>query len=145
MGINIPPLKERTEDVPALVDHFVKVYSAQLNKPIRGIDKEVMDAFMEYDWKGNVRELENTIERAMILCDGNTLTLEQFPHLDPKSKETSNLEKDLKSSVKKFEQDTILRALELANNDKSEAARSLGLSLSSLYRKISELGIELKE
>jgi transcriptional regulator with PAS, ATPase and Fis domain len=145
VGINIPPLKERIDDIPELVEHFIKVYNAQLAKQIDGIDKQVLQYFMEYDWKGNVRELENTIERAMILCDGDTLTLEQFPHMVAESGPSQQLNGDLKSSVRKFEQDTILKALEMAGHDKSKAAQALGMSLSSLYRKISELGISVKD
>lgn len=145
VGINIPPLKERIEDIPELTSHFIKAYNTQLNKQVHGVDKKVMQLFMEYDWKGNVRELENAIERAMILCDGNQLTLEHFPHIFAKIGNHQDFDSDLKSSVKKFEQDTILRALEMAEHDKNKAAKILGLSLSSLYRKITELGIELKE
>lgn len=145
VGINIPPLKERIEDIPELTAHFVKTYNAQLNKHVQGVDKGVTQLFMEYDWKGNVRELENAIERAMILCDGKQLTLEHFPHIFAKLGNHQDFDADLKSSVKKFEQDTILKALEMAEHDKNKAAKLLGLSLSSLYRKITELGIELKE
>lgn len=145
VGITIPPLKERVEDIPELVVHFIKIYNAQLNKQIQGVDKGVMDALMEYEWKGNVRELENAIERAMILCDGPTLTLKQFPHLHSESNHPRKIASDLKTSVKKFEQNTILRALQEAEHDKGKAAKILGLSLSSLYRKITELGIDLTD
>jgi len=145
VGINIPPLKERIDDIPELVEHFVEFYSAQLNKRIKEIDREVMAALMDYEWKGNVRELENTIERAMILCDGDTLSLEHFPKLDGGKSNSRSLNHDLKSSVRQFEQDTILKVLEKADYDKTKAAKALGLSLSSLYRKITELGISLKE
>ncbi|MFQ5751506.1 MAG: sigma-54-dependent transcriptional regulator [bacterium] len=145
IGINMPPLKERKEDIPELVDYFINLYNAQLNKQVQGVDKEVLSAFMDYEWKGNVRELENTIERAMILCDSEVLRLEQFPHIYSKKDFSRNLDDDLKASVRKFEQDAILRALEIAEYDKSKAAKFLGMSLSSLYRKITELGIKLND
>ena len=145
VGINIPPLKERIEDIPELIKHFIKIYNAQLNKQIQGVDQKVLNTFMAYDWKGNVRELENAIERAMILCDGDQLTLEHFPQIYSKKDFSQNLDGDLKFSVRRFEQEAILKALEAAENDKSKAAEILGLSLSSLYRKITELGIELKD
>lgn len=145
VGINIPPLKERVEDIPDLVDHFVEIYNTQLNKRIKKIDRKLMNALMSYEWKGNVRELENTIERAMILCDGETLSLEYFPKLDDGKSNSGVVNHDLKSSLRQFEQNSILRALEKTDYDKNRTAELLGLSLSSLYRKITELGISLKE
>ncbi|RMD60429.1 sigma-54-dependent Fis family transcriptional regulator [Candidatus Parcubacteria bacterium] len=145
VGITIPPLRERIEDIAELTEYFISLYNAQLNKQVKGVDKKVMEAFMNYEWKGNVRELENAIERAMILCDDEILQLKHFPHLDATRRLAKGLESGLKNSVKRFEQDAILRAMELADHDKSKAAKILGMSLSSLYRKIAELGIELKE
>jgi len=145
VGINIPPLKERLDDIPDLVDHYIKVYNAQLNKRVTGLDQNTLNGFMNYEWKGNVRELENAIERAMILCDGDKLTYKHFPHIFSNQKLNNNEKKDLKTSVKMFEQETILRTLQMTDYDKFETAKILGLSLSSLYRKMTELGIELKE
>ncbi len=144
VGINIPPLKERVQDIPDLIKHFLKKYNAQLNKQIIEVDEKTLKALMEYPWKGNVRELENAVERAMILCDSDKLTLEHFYQLSSENSSSRNLNGDLKSSVRYFEQERILKALKAAGNDKSKAAEILGLSLSSLYRKMSELGIELK-
>lgn len=144
IGINIPPLKERKEDIPELIDYFLNLYNVQLGKQIKGVDNKVLASFNEYEWKGNVRELENAIERAMILCDDNILRIEHFPHIYSKSQLSQNND-DLKASVRKFEQDAIMRALQLADFDKSKAAKILGLSLSSLYRKITELGIQLDD
>ncbi|MFQ5640775.1 MAG: sigma-54-dependent transcriptional regulator, partial [bacterium] len=104
VGITIPPLKERVADIAELVNYFIKNYNAQLNKQIKEVDERVMNAMMRYEWKGNVRELENAIERAMILCDSNVLTFEQFPHLNAKIKSPKKFTKDLKSSVRNFEQ-----------------------------------------
>lgn len=145
VGINIPPLKERLEDIPQLVQHFIGIYNAQLNKQVLGIEDKVLQLFLEHEWKGNVRELENAIERAMILCDGDRLVIENFPHVYAQKSVTSQINGDLRSSVKKFEQDTINRAIQMAGGDKAKAAKSLGMSLSSLYRKISELGIVIKD
>lgn len=144
VGITIPPLKDRVEDIPELIEHFLEVCNAQLNKNIRAVDETALHLLMDYEWKGNIRELENAIERAMILCDGDVLTIDQFPHINSKTKSTViGVDTDLKASVRKFEQDTILKALEMVNSDKAKAAKILGMSLSSLYRKIVELGIEL--
>lgn len=146
VGINIPPLRERPEDIPALLEHFIRLNNVQLNKQIRGVEQSVREAFMAYEWKGNVRELENVIERAMILCDGDLLQMKHFPPtfaLKVALPETS--EEGLKGSVKRFERDSILKALESAGHDKSKAAHLLGMSLSTLYRKMAELGIPNKE
>ena len=99
---------------------------------------------MDYPWKGNVRELENAVERAMIFCDSDILTMQHFTQISSENSPSRNLNDDLKSSVRRFEQERIFKALKAAGNDKSKAAEVLGLSLSSLYRKMSELGIELK-
>ncbi len=145
VGINIPPLKERAEDIPELLTHFMKKYNVQLGKQITELDKKCLKALMGYPWKGNVRELENAVERAMILCDTDTLSLQHFTQLSSEMTSIQNLNGDLKSSVREFEQKNILNALKAAGNDKSKVAEFLGLSLSSLYRKIAELGIDLKE
>ncbi|MEE9170537.1 MAG: sigma-54 dependent transcriptional regulator [bacterium] len=142
VGINIPPLKERVDDIPELIDHYITVYNAQLNKQVKGVDKQLLQFLMGHVWKGNVRELENAIERAMILCDDDKLSLQHFPHISPNNKK--EFTGDLKTSVRKLEHDSILAALASAEQDKSKAAEILGLSLSSLYRKMTEVGIELK-
>jgi two-component system response regulator PilR (NtrC family) len=145
VGINIPPLRERTEDIPMLVDHFVKINNAQLNKQIRGVDQTVLNVFKEYEWKGNIRELENVIERAMILCDGDVLRLEHLPQIYSQKNFSEDLHVGLKGSVRKFERDAILKALEMAGLDKNKAASILGMSLSTLYRKMAELGIPSRD
>jgi DNA-binding NtrC family response regulator len=144
VGISIPPLRERTDDIPELVNHFVKLYNAQLNKQVQGVDEAVLNVFKDYEWKGNVRELENVIERAMILCDGGILRLEHFPQISSQKNFSEELHTGLKGSVRKFERDTILKALEMAGQDKNQAANILGMSLSTLYRKMAELGIQSK-
>ncbi|MDZ7343652.1 MAG: sigma-54 dependent transcriptional regulator [candidate division KSB1 bacterium] len=145
VGINIPPLRERPEDIPELVDHFIKIYNAQLGKQVRGVDLAVLSVFTEYEWKGNVREIENVIERAMILCDGDILKLEHFPQIHHQDVIVEQAGAGLKGSIKRFERDAILRALDMAGGDKSKAAGILGMSLSTLYRKMAELGVSGKE
>ncbi len=145
IDILIPPLRERADDIPELVDHFLKIYNAQLSKRIHSVDPAVYLAFQEYDWKGNVRELENAMERAMIMCDGQTLRLEHFSQLEAQKNKPEDLSSGLKESVRKFERETILKTLEMAEYDKNKAAQMLDLSLSSLYRKMTELGIAVKD
>lgn len=144
VGINIPPLRERKEDIPELIRYFVGIYNIQLNKQVKGVDDDVLEAFMDYPWRGNVRELENVIERAMILADGNILTMELFPQLTPYKPSSGLNEVDLKDSIKNFERTTIIKALKISANDKAKAAELLGMSQSTLYRKLSELSIPSK-
>jgi transcriptional regulator with PAS, ATPase and Fis domain len=145
IDILIPPLRERVDDIPELVGHFLKVYNVQLNKKISHVDPAVLNVFKSYEWKGNVRELENVIERAMIMCDGDTLRLEHFAQFYSQQNTAEELQSGLKGAVRKFERDTILKSLEVAGHDKGKAAGMLGMSLSSLYRKMAELGIASKE
>ncbi|MCI0693897.1 sigma-54 dependent transcriptional regulator [candidate division KSB1 bacterium] len=145
IDILIPPLRERVDDIPELVGHFLKVYNVQLNKKISRVDPAVLNVFKSYEWKGNVRELENVIERAMIMCDGDRLRLEHFAHFYSQQNAAEELQSGLKGAVRRFERDTILKSLEMAGHDKGKAAGMLGMSLSSLYRKMAELGIASKE
>ena len=143
VGITIPPLRERAEDIPELLEHYIRIYNLQLNKKVQGIDGRTLQILMDYEWKGNVRELENAVERAMILCDNDKLSCRHFPHLITHNHHPHDVDGDLKSAVRSFEQERIIRAIEISNQDKTKAAHILGLSLSSLYRKIAELGINL--
>ena len=145
VGIDIQPLRERPEDIPALVEHFIKINNTQLNKQIRGVDQTVLEVFKSYEWKGNVRELENVIERAMILCDGDILQLEHFPQFAMHITSSAAIAGSLKDSVRKLERDTILGALGASGQGKNKAAEMLGMSLSSRYRKMAELGIVGRE
>ena len=79
LPIHIPPLRERKEDIPLLTAHFIKKYSQAMNKNVGGIDSKALEALMNYKWYGNVRELENTIERAIVLADGENIELENLP------------------------------------------------------------------
>lgn len=145
VGINIPPLRERMEDIPELISYFIRIYNLQLNKQIRAADEALLDAFKGYEWKGNVRELENVIERAMIMCDSELLQLAHVPPIFSSKIAAEEIEGGLRGSVRKFERDAILKALQSAGQDKSKAAGLLGMSLSTLYRKMTELGIPSKE
>lgn len=142
VGIEIPPLRERKEDIPDLVHHFIRIHAVELNSNVEGIDDEAMAALMAYDWKGNVRELDNVIERAMILCDQRFIGLAHLPvNLQPSNHERQGRSRHLKEAVKDFERQHILTVLRHTEHNKERAAEILGLSLSSLYRKMAELGI----
>ncbi len=145
IGINIPPLRERREDIPLLVDFFIRKFNGELNKNIRGVSDQVMQMFLSYQWKGNVRELENAIERAMILCDGEYIQPAHLPQDFVAAEVQPAVKSGLKEAVAAFERSQILKTMEIVNGDKKAAAKLLGLSISSLYRKMSELGLDTKE
>ncbi len=137
--INLPPLRERREDIPLLIDHFIKKFSADLHKKVGSVDEEVMRLFLSYPWKGNIRELENVIERAVIMCDGDIIVPFDLPSDFMAEGEESIT--NLKDYVKIHEKGHIKKVLIMTNNDKKKAAELLDLSIPSLYRKIEELGI----
>ena len=142
MEIHIPPLRERAEDIPLLIDHLVKKHNVELKKHFKGAEEVVIRTLMSLPWKGNVRELDNVIEHTMILADGDWITLKDLPSSIIASQQTlPPFTYNLKEALKQFEKQHILRVLEQVAQDRKEAARLLDISLSSLYRKIEELGI----
>lgn len=140
--IQIPPLRDRLDDIPELVEFFVAKYSRQMKKRVAGATSETIRLLMAAEWKGNVRQLDNAIERAVMMCDTNTI---EPPDLPPDllglGQPLPDTE-DLRSALRHYERLHITRVLRQWP-DKREAAKRLGLGLSSLYRKIEELGIEL--
>lgn len=142
LAIKIPPLRERREEVPLLVQHFVKMFAGQTGRNIRGVSQETMDILLDYPWPGNVRQLENAIEHAFIHCTGGVVQPRHLPEelqqAHPSVVErVSGTEKPLES----LEKEVILTALERASFRRSEAARLLGISRSSLWRKMKRHGI----
>ncbi|MCD6100679.1 MAG: sigma-54-dependent Fis family transcriptional regulator [Candidatus Marinimicrobia bacterium] len=140
--IHLPSLSERREDIPLLVEHFIRKYNKELKRKVRGVDNETMKVLMNYQWKGEVRELENMIERAVLLCEGDYITLENLPP-HASAQRFEGYPDELKAAVRQFEKQHISAILRRVNNDKVKCAKTLGIGLSSLYRKIDELGIEI--
>jgi transcriptional regulator with PAS, ATPase and Fis domain len=142
MEIHIPPLSDRPEDIPLLVEHLIKKHNPELNKNFRGAEDAVIRTLMALPWKGNVRELDNVIEHTMILADGETIHLNDLPAAIVASGQNHPaFTYNLKEASRQFEKQHILRVLEHVAQDRKEAAQLLDISLSSLYRKIEELGI----
>jgi transcriptional regulator with PAS, ATPase and Fis domain len=142
MEIHIPPLSERPEDIPLLINHLIKKHNPELNKNVQGVDEEVVRVLMSLPWKGNVRELDNVIEHTMILAEGNIITIHDLPASVVASGDNARpFTYNLKEATRQFERQHILRVLEQVEQDRREAAKLLDISLSSLYRKIEELGI----
>jgi DNA-binding NtrC family response regulator len=141
VGIHLPTLRERREDVPLLVRHFVRKYNAEMGKHCAGVSDEVMKMLVDHDWRGNIRELQNVIERAVIFAEGETIELADIGFAGAGAALASDGAEDLQSTVKAYEKEQICRALVKHDWDKTETAKALGIGVSSLYRKIDELGI----
>lgn len=140
--IHLPSLSERKEDIPLLVEHFIRIYNNELKRKVLGIEKDTLKILMNNKWKGEVRELENIIERAVLLCEGDYITSRDLPP-NINVNNIPDVPDDLKTSVHNFERQHILALLRRVDFDKNKCSELLGIGLSSLYRKIDELGIEL--
>ncbi len=134
--VELPPLREKREDIPLLVDHYCNLFNKNFKKNIEGISDDVLKTFMYYPWPGNVRELENAIEHAFVLCHEPTIL---FDHLPSEIKKHSNIKgfNFKKSSVDESQE--ILQALNSTDWNKAKAARQLGISRQTIYRKINKL------
>lgn len=139
----LPALQQRREDIPLLAHHFLQKYNKELKRNLKGIASEAMGAMMAYEWKGQVRELENVIERAVLLSDNDYLTLEDLPAALRKRSSDQNFQMDndqLDEAIQVFEKHHIQSVLKRTDGNKSEAARLLGIDPSTLYRKMERLG-----
>jgi transcriptional regulator with PAS, ATPase and Fis domain len=143
--IKLPSLRDRQEDIPLIANHFVDKYRKEMNKPIKGISEEAMRILINHEWKGEVRELENVIERSLIFCDGEYIEKKDLPEsfVDEDGAFSFSLSGSLEDSVKKYERDIIMNALESNQFNKEKTADDLKVGLSTLYRKLKELNIKL--
>jgi DNA-binding NtrC family response regulator len=140
--IKVPPLRERREDIPDLVDHLLAKHTRSVGKRITGVSHEAMQLLLAFPWKGNVRELDNALQRAVILGGGPLVQPEDLPpDLAPLADDPSLVD-DLGQAIERFERLHIERVLR-QTPDKREAAKRLGIGLSSLYRKIETLGVRV--
>ncbi len=142
INILMPPLRDRPEDVPVLIEHFVEKYNRTLNHDCPGFSPEAVAVLARQNWRGNVRELENVVERALIFADGVPVDLDQVLFAVAGSASMDAPGTDLRASMRGFERRHILSTLEQCNGNKADAAQMLGIGLSSLYRKMEELAIE---
>jgi DNA-binding NtrC family response regulator len=138
--IQLPPLRERREDIPALVNHFIRRFSKRFRREIRGISTDALNALMTYDFPGNVRELENLIERAFAMGAREQITLADLPSLAARPVVTPAVSTKAVPTLAEVEKELILRALAVFDNDKEEAARALGISRRTIYRRLKEYG-----
>jgi len=137
--IEIPPLRERTEDMPLLVEHFCTMFEKTFNKKIGGVSEEVLEIFTHYPWPGNIRELEHVIEHAFVLCNDRLIRPEHLPpYMSLRAREAHSTDPD-----REFPQ-TILNILDKTDWNISKAARDLGMSRPTLYKKIRDLKLKKK-
>jgi len=136
--IALPPLRERPEDIPLLIKHMCKLFNKAYNKKISDVSDEVLKTFISYSWPGNARELKHALEHAFVLCPGNTITLD---HLPVEIIDTDRIKQaDFKESSVSGAHD-LLQALNRTGWNKARAARLLGISRQTIYRKIEEYQI----
>lgn len=138
MRIPIPPLRERRDDIPFLIEHFIKKFNNKFNKKIKTISADVEKLFMEYSWPGNVRELEHTIEHGFILCKQSAITPEHLPF----ELKTISIQPSISHNNGEIDDpQIIIQALERTDWNKAKAAQLLGISRRTIYRKIKEYNI----
>lgn len=147
IGLKVPPLRERPEDIPLLVTYLVQRHNAEMKRSYKGADNAAMKILTSLPWKGNVRELDNILERAMILGNGEWITPADLPSAEDVSdgKPRPFVGRKLKDALLAYEKSYIENALNEMGCDRTQTAKLLGLSRSSLYRKIESLGISANE
>ncbi len=143
--IELPPLRDRMDDIPELVDYFIEKLKSELGKPNLKIQPDILNIFMNYNWPGNIRELENVLERAAVLCDNGIITTKDIPSLEDENEESiMKIELkplDFNSNIAKLEFELISRAMKNAENNKTEAAKLLGIKTSTLYYKMEKYNL----
>ncbi|MBI5075504.1 MAG: sigma-54-dependent Fis family transcriptional regulator [Nitrospirae bacterium] len=140
--IQIPPLRERKDDIEMLSKHFVSKYAAEHKKKILGLDKGALALLIDYRWPGNVRELRNVLERAVVLADGEYLVSDNFPAKLKKTEGHHQETSTLKAYLGDYEKNLLLKIYEIHDQNKENTAKALGIDLATLYRKFKKHGID---
>jgi transcriptional regulator with PAS, ATPase and Fis domain len=139
--IELPPLRHRGDDVPLLVQHFVEKFAAGAKRHVDGIEAEALAVLKNYDWPGNIRELEHTIERAVLLGKGSRIELEDLPRnvvADGQSSVVLAQALTKQLTLRDLEREYVAKVLDATNGNKTEAAKILGVDRTTLYRKLEE-------
>jgi len=145
--IYLPPLRERKDDIPLLVNHFLKKLTSELNKPAKQISEPAMERLISYPWLGNIRELENVLERAVVLCDREIIDIKDLPILNSTTSEKlpsdvlDRFRLNLNDTLAAIEKQLIERAMNETDGNKSQAAKLLGIQTSLLYYKLEKYGM----
>jgi len=160
--IELPSLRNRREDIPLLTRHFIRKFNERLNKSVESIDRDALDLLRVYGWPGNIRELENVIERSVLFCDGASITpgdlspevreaqaacssLTPPLHLDNTVLSSDGLKEQVRAARTRIERELIVRALEQTSYNVTHAARMLKISRKGLQLKMKELGLRDRE
>ena len=142
--LEVPPLRERREDIPLLVDHFTREHGARLNRPVPRVRADTLSALCTAHWPGNVRQLENAVERAVLLCDGEEITPDLLPadvlEAAPSLEEAVDL--SIKRRSAQLESELIRRALSRTGGNRTKASRLLDISYKALLYKIRDYGLD---
>ena len=157
VSLRLPPLRERTSDIPLLVEHFLAKFNERLKKSVVGVEPEALDALSSYAWPGNIRELENVMERAVLFCDAQKLRFDDLPAelrgsqvlstplpeaaLDVPLSTEGGLKEHVKVAMSRLERELVSRALKQTNGNVTHAARLLKISRKGLQLKMKELGL----
>jgi two-component system response regulator HydG len=148
VGLSLPPLRDRREDIPLLAQHFSDMFAARNSKTVKGFTPRAMDAILKHEWPGNVRELMNAIERGVVLTRSDYLDLADLRIVpEPAGSETARGEPAGAgpAPLEEVERVAILRALEMAGGNKSEAARQLGITRKTLHKKLTKYAAVSRE
>ncbi|MCA9614653.1 MAG: sigma-54-dependent Fis family transcriptional regulator, partial [Myxococcales bacterium] len=159
--VHLPPLRDRISDIPLLLEHFVEKFAAKLKRSVRGFTPEASALLLKHPWRGNIRELENVVERCMLFCDGGRIDVPHLPaelrktasagtptpeglvaplSLSPGS-EAAGLKEAVREATAKLERELIVRALDQTDWNVTHAAKVLKISRKSLQTKMKELGL----
>ena len=143
--ITLPPLRDRREDIPLLIDEFLKRYNGDFDKDIVGISPECLSVMQAYDWPGNVRELKNVVQRAVLVCSGDVILREHLPSRFQKVKGRPphrGVIFEIGTTLDQMEREMIVRTLAAAKNNRKHTAEILGISRRALYNKLRKHGIK---
>jgi len=143
--MSLPPLRERKEDIPILINHFLKRYAEENGKEIAGLSSEAQDVLLKYDYPGNVRELENIIERAVVIAREDVISVEDLPFSESMEDTTESRKAEeglLRGSIEELERNLIVEAMEKAGDHQSRAAELLGISERMLRYKLKKYGLK---
>ena len=136
MQIKLPPLRKRKSDIPLLVTHFIDKFSQRENKHVSSVSPDVMNVFLSHSWPGNLRELENVIERAVVLARDEVIGIRGIPDEIKKQAINNNIRADVVKPLRELENETIINAINTFNGNKSKAAKALGITRKALYNRL---------
>jgi len=143
INIHLPPLRERMDDFPLIVNHFIEIFNKKFNKNIKQFSSEAFDILLDYNWQGNIRELENVIEHCFVLCNGDVIQVECLPKKlrELKKSSISPVNSDSSKGFKDAEKEFIISILERNAYNRTQTAKELNINTSTLWRKMKKFGI----